>query len=263
MQSVRALFTWGARTFFRDAEEWGLTRRAALVIALVPLAIIACLVVISALSFVNHDLFRPVFRWVTAEDSLLEWGQFLCVFISAGLFTIMGFRLLRMGQYGIGLLYVLIGLSAFFVAGEEISWGQRVFGWSTPEALDEINHQGETNVHNIRWVQALFGYVVLLGGMYGTVTPLLALRFPGKRPRTLLNFLLIPPLCTVPAFMMPFGYRTFRALIWPETDFMVVKFGEAPELCLYIGLLVFAWLNMRHLRQAADEKNVAQVASPV
>ena len=262
MQSVRTLLTSGARTFFHDAEEWGLTRRAALAIALVPLVIIASLVVISALSFVSHDLFRPVFRWVTAEDSLLEWGQFLLVFVSAALFMIMGFRLLRMGQYGIGLLYVLFGLGAFFVAGEEISWGQRVFGWSTPDTLDAVNHQGETNVHNIRWIQALFGYVVLLGGMYGTVTPLLALKYPGKRPRTLLNFLLIPPLCTVPAFLMPFGYRAFRLLIWPGTDFMVVKFGEGPELCLYIGLLVFAWLNLRRLRVTVHE-NIAQVASIV
>jgi len=46
---------------------------------------------------------------------------------------------------------------------------------------------------------------------------------------------------------MPLGYRMFRILIWPGTDFTVVKFGEAPELCLYFGLLVFTWLNLRRL----------------
>lgn len=31
----------------------------------------------------------------------------------------------------------------------EISWGQRMFGWDTPEWLEAINAQGETNLHNI------------------------------------------------------------------------------------------------------------------
>ncbi len=38
----------------------------------------------------------------------------------------------------------------FFVAmGEEISWGQRIFGLETPEALKSVNLQGELNLHNI------------------------------------------------------------------------------------------------------------------
>lgn len=44
----------------------------------------------------------------------------------------------------------LLVLAAVFVfgAGEEISWGQRIFGW---EAVDEtVNRQAETTVHNLR-----------------------------------------------------------------------------------------------------------------
>ena len=38
----------------------------------------------------------------------------------------------------------------FFIFGmEEISWGQRIFGWNTPEALSAINYQNETTIHNI------------------------------------------------------------------------------------------------------------------
>ena len=36
-----------------------------------------------------------------------------------------------------------------FVAGEEISWGQRIFGFATPDFLLPLNQQGEFNVHNI------------------------------------------------------------------------------------------------------------------
>lgn len=42
-------------------------------------------------------------------------------------------------QY-IGLIYFL---------GEEISWGQHILHWQTPEIFTKLNHQNETNVHNI------------------------------------------------------------------------------------------------------------------
>lgn len=35
------------------------------------------------------------------------------------------------------------------MAMEEISWGQRLFGWETPAAWAALNHQGETNLHNL------------------------------------------------------------------------------------------------------------------
>lgn len=38
--------------------------------------------------------------------------------------------------------------------GEEISWGQRIFGWGTPASLKEVNAQGEFNVHNLWLFQA-------------------------------------------------------------------------------------------------------------
>ena len=48
-----------------------------------------------------------------------------------------------------GALSILICLVLFVMAGEELSWGQRIFGWATPEAIAEINAQNETNLHNM------------------------------------------------------------------------------------------------------------------
>ena len=45
--------------------------------------------------------------------------------------------------------FILI-LSILFIIGmEEISWGQRIFGWETPTYLTELNYSDETNIHNI------------------------------------------------------------------------------------------------------------------
>lgn len=46
---------------------------------------------------------------------------------------------------------VYLGLAAlfFFGAGEEISWGQRILGFETPETLSQVNRQEEFNLHNL------------------------------------------------------------------------------------------------------------------
>ena len=47
--------------------------------------------------------------------------------------------------------FFLLGCLFFLGFGEEISWGQRIFGFETPELLNEINAQQETNIHNL-WI---------------------------------------------------------------------------------------------------------------
>ena len=46
-------------------------------------------------------------------------------------------------------VYIIGGMAMVFVAGEEISWGQRIFGFATPDFLLPWNQQGEFNAHNI------------------------------------------------------------------------------------------------------------------
>jgi hypothetical protein len=47
------------------------------------------------------------------------------------------------------LVYLGLALLFFFGAGEEISWGQRIFGFKTPESLAQVNKQDELNLHNL------------------------------------------------------------------------------------------------------------------
>jgi len=43
----------------------------------------------------------------------------------------------------------LLGLGTFFVAMEEISWGQRILGFHSPAFFTQRNLQGETTLHNL------------------------------------------------------------------------------------------------------------------
>lgn len=44
---------------------------------------------------------------------------------------------------------LIITLACVYMAGEELSWGQHLWGWETPQWLMGANDQRETNLHNI------------------------------------------------------------------------------------------------------------------
>lgn len=187
----------------------------------------------------------------------MELLQFLLILASSFIFALLSLRLFQRRQARMGILCLLIALGTFFVAGEEIAWGQRIFGWSTPDALEAVNVQQETTLHNISSAHTLFVYAVMLGGLYGTVTPFVKALWWNNKQTSLLGALLVPPMCLVPAFFMPFGYRFSRLFLrvddqFPHLLFHITKFSEVSELCLYFGLVVFAWLNLRQLQTTAS-----------
>jgi hypothetical protein len=239
----------GAELFAADAQEWGLTPRRALLLALAPIVV--------SLALTATIRSPGLFLWLTDEDSVIENTQFVLLLMASLLSARSSARLLRTGRRGLAILCLLFALAAFFVAGEEISWGQRVFGIRTPERLEAINWQHEISAHNIYGFNGPFTYALMLIGLYGTVMPILWAAFSADRQhRSILSFLLIPPLCLVPAFFMPFGYRLCRLLFQPEVRYrhravVITEFSEVTELCLYFGVMVFAWLTLRRLRQEA------------
>jgi len=58
----------------------------------------------------------------------------------------------------------------FFIAGEEISWGQRLLKFDTPEELKEVNYQDEFTLHNIDTFAAYIWQTYVLLGIYGSVS---------------------------------------------------------------------------------------------
>jgi hypothetical protein len=46
-------------------------------------------------------------------------------------------------------LLALLGFLLVVAAMEEMSWGQRVVGFETPDSLEALNYQGEFNIHNL------------------------------------------------------------------------------------------------------------------
>ena len=53
------------------------------------------------------------------------------------------------------IMWAMMGLAAFFIGAEEVSWGQRIFNFSTPFIGSEVNLQGEFNFHNLKYVNEI------------------------------------------------------------------------------------------------------------
>lgn len=76
----------------------------------------------------------------------------------------------RMPRPWLRLWFLALTLGCIYFAGEELSWGQQLFGWRTPDAIARLNDQGETNLHNMSsWLdqkpRALLKAFVLVGGV--------------------------------------------------------------------------------------------------
>jgi hypothetical protein len=100
----------------------------------------------AVLSYFHQEYFLNHY---VKEDGLIEYGTALIFLIAAAWLTLQLWKT----RSGKGKWYImtslLIIMAALFVAGEEISWGQRVFNIDTPEYLAERNAQSELNLHNL------------------------------------------------------------------------------------------------------------------
>ncbi|WMJ74850.1 hypothetical protein RCC89_16985 [Cytophagaceae bacterium ABcell3] len=93
-------------------------------------------------------VFHPVmYDRISLEDSFVENLTALSLF-GCGLLLLFGGAKSSKSQVR-KIALIVMGVVFLWAAGEEISWGQRIFDWETAESWKEINDQDETNIHNI------------------------------------------------------------------------------------------------------------------
>jgi len=142
-------------------------------------------------------------------------------------------------------MFFVNGLGAFFVAGEEISWGQRIFGFSTPELLRQHNRQGELTLHNLDAFIYAFGYGhktaarLIVGWLL--LSLVVAVGFPRHRDKIQQMGVPLIPVQLFPIFLLPSLYYHFR------DQFVVLRWDEIVELFLCIAMAAWALdLFLRH-----------------
>lgn len=133
----------------------------------------------------------------------------------------------------------LATLCCFYVAGEEISWGQHVWDWATPDYWSDVNDQGETNLHNTSsWFDQKPRLILLIGIIFGgLVAPILKKKNILRLPENL-DFLMPSPKLSVIAFLVFIPQileKTFEAF-----DVIIfVRFSEVQELYMFYFVLLY------------------------
>lgn len=230
------------------AQAWQLSLWIVFLILLIPVFVM--------LIGASSALFgKDVYLLVTGEDGIAENFQVLVYIVTFILALTATLRYWQAKERFIALLYIILCVGLIFLTGEEISWGQRIFGWGTTGIFAEINQQQETNLHNIKGVHDLFKWIQLLVGAYGVFLPLIVKRwavFPLFR-----NLLaaITPPAVLIPYFGAMFLWKLYRNLLpapgpW---EFRLAEYNEVLELVLALGLFLFMVFQLRRNRRSINE----------
>lgn len=225
-----------------SAREWRLDPRFVLLIFLAPI-LLMCSGVAAAL------LGDEVYKWLTGEDRFAENLQVFFWLLAFGAGFLIMRRLWKAERYGLAFLYLGLNAGIFFIIGEELSWGQRIFGWVTPEAWRASNRQRETTIHNLNSLVSTFRWLYLIIGAYGAILPLI-LRRPLARYRRKIS-MLVPHYTLVPYFFTTLAWRIYLNF-WklPEQHYYVLsRFSEVIELILAMAFFLFMSFQSRKISQ--------------
>ncbi len=187
---------------------------------------------------------------------LSEWGpqetlQFMIISVAFLIAFTNLFRVNWATQKLLGGWIALAALSCFYVAGEEISWGQHIFGWETSADWQGVNDQGETNLHNTSsWLDQKPRLLLFIGIIVGgLIVPfvqkyrpaLLPVKFSALYPSA--QLVAVALLATLPYAIEEvaeaFDIATFA------------RVSEVQELYMYYFVLLYLWcLRVRELSKA-------------
>ena len=182
------------------------------------------------------------FDWFRSENGVirgegpLEWIQFFEYAFSSLISLIIYFKIKNKRAIK-SLIWLIIGASCFFIAGEEISWGERIFGYSI-ESIAELSIQGETNLHNLPFFHnyvldpALQIICILLGWVGWRKWPYLT-ALPSRK------FSLF--------FLIVSLYFFYYEVSWFSTVSHIRNDQEIFEFLLSTGLFLHCWESLKNL----------------
>ncbi len=129
-------------------------------------------------------------------------------------------------------------LGSVYFAGEEVSWGQHLFEWSTPEAWQQINNQKETNLHNTIGLLDQFPRLVLTIGIAvgGILIPLIVWYRKMSLDETRFVYWVLPTITCLPVSLLVIIYKPLFKL----TQASMIRTGEMKEVFIAMFIMIYA-----------------------
>lgn len=139
-----------------------------------PVALLMVLaVVIMAVSGYAQIADRALLDYLVLEDGVLENLTAVLLLLGGGFVFFRFFKNKKDKGIWWKVFQVVFGLTLWFGFAEEISWGQRIIGFDSPEFFQKHNKQYEVGIHNLtygefsvnRWIFS-FGLSIGIGIYY-------------------------------------------------------------------------------------------------
>lgn len=182
------------------------------------------------LGFVFFFMGKGYFANYTREDGFIEWMTVVGALIGAAACFYRVIKLHKWKSWLFSLTNIVLGIMLFFVAGEEVSWGQRIFNVHPSAYFQQHNTQGETNIHNLvvdhmRLNKIIFSFVLIaVLAIYLIVIPIIY-----RKNKKFKNFVdsagaVIPQLYQIISFGLLF---LLTSLIPDDKTAELLEFGAA------------------------------------
>lgn len=144
----------------------------------------------------------------------------------------------------LGIWFTLWAAGALYFAMEEISWGQWVFGWETPDAFKAINPDGETNLHNIgnlgnRTPRSLLELWIIFSGLF--LCAWLSWKKSSHRIDSWLQWITPSAIC-IPTVLIYLGVRVAKKF---DSRLGDVELREYYIACFIFLYLLSCWYRAR------------------
>jgi hypothetical protein len=229
----------------RDVKKWPFYQKFFYFLA--PLYLLLMIVV--------HFNDEKLFFLITQEDHVIEYLQFF-TFALAGIVSLMIVRKLGKKNIELWVFHLILALGLLFVAGEEISWGQRLIGLETPQTLADINYQYELTIHNIRPIQRMMHFVYMAIGLWGVAGRLIIrrLRFIPEKLKPFLapKYYLLFYFLAVGVFFTFSEYVLWYYEIATAAKIGVHRWQEVSEIYVSTGFLLFTLDNYFRIKKTRN-----------
>ncbi|MBT4045729.1 MAG: hypothetical protein HOF11_19690 [Rhodospirillaceae bacterium] len=215
---------------------------------------VAAIVIELGFRIANEPLYRRLWQ---SELGPVESGTVIALVlgIAAGLFALRHWA--GLPTFWLRGWLVLVLLGSFYFCGEEASWGQHWLGWETPGAINELNDQGETNLHNTSsWLdqkpRLLLELGVLTGGLLYPLFLWLRRRQRPVDPDDVHYWLwpgpqLLPTAILAMAIGLP--QRLEKWFGWPIPWPLDIRASETQEFYFGLFLALYLWSLQQRLRR--------------
>jgi len=202
--------------------------------------------------------------WVSSDTSVFEHtvGFILLLSLLVGIHALFTRDLKPYPGLRPWLIAWCLGIGFFL--GEDMNWGQHIFGWQSPEFFLEHNKELETNLHNIgpwfnQWPRMVVRLWVLVAGF---LVPL-AWSWPRRATAKFVPAQLWPERRTMwlalAAVLVPSAELIVQAVFGPDQGGIPIRFSEIEEFFFaWFFLLYAAGLSSRLRRSERPDSAAAR-----